>query len=66
MAFLTYSWEADGDRCGLANMFKHLGLAVASDIVSHLKVAERTCNMEQRQLDKSIFGSHFLITFSFK
>lgn len=45
MLFLTHSGEADSDRCSLADMLKHLGLAVVSDVVSHLKVAKRPCIM---------------------
>lgn len=48
MVFLTHSGEADSDRCSLADILKHLGLAVASDVVSHLKVAKRPCIMEEK------------------
>lgn len=40
---LTHSGEADSNRCSLANMFKHLGLAVTTDVMSHLKVAKSPC-----------------------
>lgn len=40
---LTHRGEPDSDGSRFPNMFKHLGLAVASDVVSDLKVAERAC-----------------------
>lgn len=47
MVLLTHGGEADSDGRGLAHMFKHLGLAEASDVVSHLKVAKRACIMKE-------------------
>lgn len=44
---LTHSGEAYGDGRHFADMLKHLGLAVAADVVRHLKVAKRSC--EQRK-----------------
>lgn len=38
---LTHSGEADSNWCSLANMLKHFGFAVASDVMSDLKVAKR-------------------------
>lgn len=48
--FLTHSGEADSDRCSLADMLKHLGLAVASDVMSHLEVAKRSCNTKEKYM----------------
>ncbi len=48
MDILTHSGEADSNRCTLADMLKHFGLAVASDVVSHLKVTKRPCIMEEK------------------
>lgn len=45
LALLTHGGEADSDGCRLANMFKQFGLAIASDVMSHLKVAKRSCIM---------------------
>lgn len=45
MLFLTHSGEADSNRCGLADMLEHLGLAVLTDVMSNLKVAKRSCIM---------------------
>lgn len=41
MVVLTHSGEADSNWCSLANMLKHFGFAVASDVMSDLKVAKR-------------------------
>lgn len=43
MNILTHCREANSNRCCLADMLKHLGLAVASDVMSHLKVAKSPC-----------------------
>lgn len=43
MRVLTYGGEADGDGGGLAHVLKHLGLAVATDVMGHLEVAKRSC-----------------------
>ena len=48
MVFLTHSGEADSDRCSLADMLKQLGLTVASDVMSHLKVTKRPCIVKER------------------
>lgn len=40
MVILTHSGETDSDRCSLADMFKQFGLAVARDVVSHLKATK--------------------------
>ena len=48
MVFLTHSGETNSDRCRLADMLKQLGLAVASDVMSHLKVTKCPCIMKER------------------
>lgn len=57
---LTHGGEADSQRCSFANMFKHLGLAVATNVVSHLKVAKSPFMKEERNIryiiDISLFG----------
>jgi len=39
---LTHGGEANADGSRFANVLKHLGLAVASDVMGHLEVAKRT------------------------
>ena len=48
MVLLTHSGEADSDGGSFANMLKHLGFAVTGDVVSHLKVAKRPCNIWEK------------------
>lgn len=43
LLLLTHGGEADSDGCCLPDMFKHFGLAIVSDVMSHLKVAKRSC-----------------------
>ena len=50
MVVLTYSGEADSNWCSLADMLKHLGLAVATDVMSHLKVSKCTCKGTKMRL----------------
>lgn len=47
LVLLTDGGEADSDGCRLPHMFKHLGFAIASDVMSHLKVAKRSCIMQE-------------------
>lgn len=47
LVLLTHGGEADSDGCRLPDMFKHLGFAIASDVMSHLKVAKRSCIMQE-------------------
>lgn len=46
---LTHSGEADSDGRSLADMFKHLGLAILSNVVSHLKVPECSCIVQKKK-----------------
>lgn len=48
MVVLTHSGEADSNWCSLADMLKHFGFAVASDVMSDLKVAKRPWIMEKK------------------
>lgn len=45
---LTHSGEANSNGRSLADVLKHLGLAVTTDVVSHLKVAKCPCTTEER------------------
>lgn len=47
---LTHGGEADSDGRGLANVLKHFGFAVASDVMRHLKVAKGTYEMEAKEV----------------
>lgn len=49
---LTHGGEADGDWCSLANMLKQFCLAVASDVMSHLKVTKSSLMKEKKMLMK--------------
>lgn len=40
---LTHSGEANGEGGRFAHILKHLGLAVAGDIMGDLEVSERPC-----------------------
>lgn len=42
VALLTHGGEADSDGRRLAHVFKQFGLAIAGDVMSHLKVAKRS------------------------
>lgn len=45
LVLLTHGGEADSDGCRLPDMFKHFGLTIASDVMSHLKVTKCSCIM---------------------
>lgn len=47
MVLLTHGGEADSDGRCLADMFKQFGLAIAGDVMSHLKVAKRSWIMKE-------------------
>lgn len=52
---LTHSGEADSDGRGLANMLKHFGFAVATDVVCHLEVAKGTYGAGREEAKKCCF-----------